>query len=85
MVYAGNDYVSAGIQSVLGQNIDLIGTDNQDICLVTSPPLNSIAIPIDQMAKDASGFLIHHLKDKTVRPIHKIYSGIITENKIMKK
>ncbi|WP_414047955.1 LacI family DNA-binding transcriptional regulator [Macrococcus equi] len=80
-LYTGNDYVSAGVQSILDQDIDIIGTDNQSICLVISPRLDSIIIPIDQMAKDAVEFMVNKLNDKSLAPIHKLYQGNIIENK----
>lgn len=79
-IYTGNDYVSAGIQKVLEERIKLIGTDNQDICQITTPKLTSIEIPIKSMANDIVNHTMQKLANNEQSNVHKIYYGKIIEN-----
>ncbi|WP_281183824.1 LacI family DNA-binding transcriptional regulator [Staphylococcus schleiferi] len=73
-VYTGNDFVSAGVKKVLGDEIFLIGTDNHDICKITSPQLPSISLPIENMAKDICNHMIERLTKNNNEVMNKIYS-----------
>ncbi|WP_414043419.1 LacI family DNA-binding transcriptional regulator [Macrococcus sp. EM39E] len=79
-IFTGNDYVSAGIQKVLGDRVKLIGTDNQDICQITTPKLISIEIPIKSMANDIVNHTMQKLVNNDRNNVHKIYDSKIIEN-----
>ncbi|MBF7025315.1 LacI family DNA-binding transcriptional regulator [Staphylococcus kloosii] len=74
-LYTGNDYVSAGVQKVLGSDIILIGTDNHAICQITNPKLSSISLPIIKMAEDICRHTINCLVNKEKVIINKLYSA----------
>lgn len=79
-IYTGNDYVSAGIFKVLGNEIFLIGTDNHDICKILNPQLTSISLPIERMAKDISNHVIKSLLINEKEVVDKIYSYKIVDH-----
>ncbi|EIQ0342064.1 LacI family DNA-binding transcriptional regulator [Staphylococcus pseudintermedius] len=80
-IYTGNDYVSAGIFRVLGDEVFLIGTDNHDICKILTPQLPSVSLPIEKMAKDISNHTIKNLSINEKEIIDKLYSfNLITDS-----
>lgn len=80
-IFTGNDYVSAGVQKILKERVLLIGTDNHDVCHVTEPMLNSIELPIKEMAIDICNHLIESLSSEETKHVNKLYSSnIVTHN-----
>ncbi|MBF7030107.1 LacI family DNA-binding transcriptional regulator [Staphylococcus kloosii] len=79
-LYTGNDYVSAGVQKVLGSDVILIGTDNHAICQITNPKLSSISLPIIKMAEDICTHTINCLVNKKKIIINKLYEARIITN-----
>ncbi|RIM00914.1 LacI family transcriptional regulator [Staphylococcus chromogenes] len=81
-IYTGNDYVSAGVFRVLGNEVFLIGTDNHDICKILTPQLSSVSLPIERMSKDISSHVIKQLSLNEKEVIDKLYSYRIISDSV---
>lgn len=78
----GNDSIAAGVCVSLKEagvdvpgDVSIIGYDNTEIGLITTPGLTSFALPMEQVAKAAVAGLLARIKDPAAEPMHQRFES----------
>lgn len=73
----GNDSIAAAVCASLNQagvdvpgDVSIIGYDNSEMGLLTTPALTTFALPMEQVAKAAVAGLLARIENPDVKPVH---------------